>query len=306
MPPNLVNVFSGNPLDRVGDLRENVEWLATQHARDDGLCLAVWNDQVLITGTVSQEHLVWLDARRAQALAGQALLFLGQWKDVPVFAAAMVGPDDPTDGLLADLGRFIDLRTAAAVLPGPEAAMAGTARSLFDWHARHGFCSVCGGQTQPVSGGWKRKCDACESQHFPRVDPVAIMLPVYEGGDEPRCLLGRQAVWPKGRMSALAGFIEPGESIEEGCAREVLEEAGLHVVSTQYHSSQPWPFPHQLMIGLICQVDSDQAHANQTELEAVTWLTRVEAKAVLDGRHPDILAPPPFAIAHQLIRAWAG
>ncbi|RZJ38061.1 MAG: NUDIX domain-containing protein, partial [Brevundimonas sp.] len=121
---------------------------------------------------------------------------------------------------------------------------------------------------------------------------------------EPKCLLGRQAAWPAGRMSALAGFVEPGETIEEGCAREIAEEAGLTVVAARYHSSQPWPFPSQLMIGLIAEVSDDEARPDQTELEAVAWFTREEARAVLDGRHPEIQAPPPFAIAHTLIKAW--
>ncbi|MNN41344.1 NADH pyrophosphatase [compost metagenome] len=132
------------------------------------------------------------------------------------------------------------------------------------------------------------------------------MLPIYKGGSEPRCLLGRQAAWPEGRMSALAGFMEPGESIEEACAREVMEEAGLTVSGVAYHSSQPWPFPAQLMIGLIAEVTTEDAAPDQTELEAVAWLTRAEARAVLAGTHGAIHAPPPFAIARRLLEAWAG
>lgn len=300
------NTFAGNPLDRAGDKREDAIWLAEQLEHDDGSCLAIWEGGVLVEPGPTGDRIAWLSPNLARDAAGGDWVFLGLWKDAPVFAVRFVGEADPTAGPVEGLGRFIDLRTAAAALGGPEAAMAGTAKSLFDWHDRHGFCSVCGEPSRPVSGGWKRQCESCEAQHFPRLDPVAIMLPVYTGGPEPICLLGRQAAWPAGRMSALAGFIEPGESIEEGCAREVMEEAGLIVVSTTYQSSQPWPFPHQLMIGLICEVDSDQARPDQTELESVAWLTREEARAVLLGLHPDILAPPPFAIAHQLIRAWAG
>jgi len=131
------------------------------------------------------------------------------------------------------------------------------------------------------------------------------MLPVYKGGDEPRCLLGRQAQWPQGRHSALAGFMEPGETIEEACAREVKEEAGLTVTAVTYHSSQPWPFPAQLMIGLIAEVSDDNAQPDHTELEAVVWLTRAEARAALEGKHPDLFGPPPYAIANRLISAWA-
>ena len=197
------------------------------------------------------------------------------------------------------------MRAAAAALPEADVAIAGTAKSLFDWRRRHGFCAACGKATDQASGGWRRVCAACGVEHFPRVDPVVIMLPVYKGGSEPRCLLGRQAAWPEGRMSALAGFMEPGESIEEACAREVMEEAGLTVSGVVYHSSQPWPFPAQLMIGLIAEVTTEDAAPDQTELEAVAWLTRAEARAVLAGTHGTIHAPPPFAIARRLLEAWA-
>jgi len=300
MTPAPLNVFAGNPLDRAGEHREDAAWMAACLARPDGACLAMCKGEVLVEPGPDGERLAWLGPEPAQRATETTRLFLGLWRDAPVFAVQL--PEEQLRGR----GRLIDLRTAAAILPGAEAAMAGTAKSLFDWHARHGFCANCGRVSRIVGGGWKRECPACEASHFPRVDPVAIMLPVFSGGAEPQCLLGRQAIWPTGRMSALAGFIEPGESIEEGCAREVLEEAGLRVISTTYHSSQPWPFPHQLMIGLICEVDSNAAVANRTELERVAWLTRSEARAVLAREHPEIHPPPPFAIAHQLIRAWAG
>ena len=151
-----------------------------------------------------------------------------------------------------------------------------------------------------ADAGWKRICPACGAEHFPRTDPVAIMLPAQ--GE--RCLLGRQAVWPKGMWSALAGFIEPGETIEEGCARELNEEAGLEAVSVRYHSTQPWPYPSSLMIGLIAEVASGDAAPNDSELEAVRWFTREEARALLAGKLEGAFAPPRLAIAHQLIKAW--
>lgn len=302
----LQNTFAGSPLDRAGDRREDEAWLAEQWERADGSCLAVWEGQVLVEDGPEGPRLAWLSPAMAGDAVGDERLFLGLWKGAPVFAARFPGEADPTAGPLQGFGRFIDLRTAAAVLGGAEAAMAGTAKSLFDWHGRHGFCAACGRSSRAAAGGWKRRCDACGTEHFPRVDPVVIMLPVHAGGAEPLCLLGRQPAWPEKRMSALAGFMEPGESIEEACAREVAEEAGLTVTTATYHSSQPWPFPGQLMIGLICEVDSMDARPDQTELEAVAWLTRAEARAVLAGRHPDIKAPPPFAIAHSLLKAWAG
>jgi len=302
---SFVNAFAASPLDRAGDRRDDPAWLAALEDQPDGACLAIWEGGPLLEEGPDGPRLAWLSPHMAREAAGGDLAFLGLWKDAPVFAARFPEEADPTAGPLQGLGRFVDMRSAAGVLPGFELAMAGVAKSLFEWHARHGFCSACGQPSRAICGGWKRVCDACSTEHFPRVDPVVIMLPVYSGGAEPRCLLGRQAAWPAGRMSALAGFLEPGESIEEACAREIAEESALTVTSVRYHSSQPWPFPSQLMIGLIAEVDGEDARPDQTELEAVAWLTRAEARAVLAGTHPAIVAPPSFAIAHSLLDAWS-
>ena len=172
---------------------------------------------------------------------------------------------------------------------------------MFEWRRRHGFCSACGQPTLAIEGGWKRVCESCRTEHFPRTDPVVIMLPTI--GE--RCLLGRQAVWPKGMYSALAGFLEPGESIEEACAREVYEEAGLVTTSVRYHSTQPWPYPSSLMIGLICEVETNEAVADQIEIEEVRWFTREETRKLIAGELNDARAPGGMAIAFQLIKAWA-
>lgn len=303
MPLPALNTFAGNPLDRAGDRRNDPEWLAEQAADPEALALVLWEGRPLLEAG-GEPRLVWLPMAHARAVVPDRELFLGLWKGAPVFAVEVEGSIDPTAGPLRGVGAFHEMRAAAAVLSGADAAMAGTAKSLFDWRRRHGFCAACGIESQDACGGWKRVCPACSTEHFPRVDPVTIMLAVYRGGDEPRCLLGRQASWPEGRMSALAGFLEPGETIEEACAREIEEEAGLTVTAVRYHSSQPWPFPSQLMIGLVCEVDSEDAAPDQTELEAVAWLTRDEARACLAGTHPAIKAPPPIAIARTLLQAW--
>jgi NAD+ diphosphatase len=299
-----LNTFAGNPLDRAGDRRNDPEWLAEQAGRPDALALVLWEGRPLLEDHADGPRLAWLSLEHARAVAPDREAFLGLWKDAPCFAVEVEGSIDPATGPLAGLGAFHEMREAAALLSGPEAAMAGAAKSLFDWRRRHGFCAACGVESHNACGGWKRICPACGTEHFPRVDPVTIMLPVFSGGDEPRCLLGRQAAWPEGRMSALAGFLEPGETIEEACAREIAEEAGLTVTAVRYHSSQPWPFPSQLMIGLIAEVDGDDARPDQTELEAVAWLTRDEARACLAGTHPSIKAPPRIAIARTLLQAW--
>lgn len=299
-----LNTFAGNPLDRAGDLRNDPDWLAEQAERDGALALALWEGRPLLEETPEGPRLTWLPLDQARDLVPDREVFLGQWDEEPVFAIEFEGSVDPATGPARGLGAFHEMRDAAALLPGRDAAMAGAAKSLFDWRRRHGFCAACGTATRDACGGWKRVCPACSVEHFPRVDPVVIMLAIHHGPDGPRCLLGRQASWPAGRMSALAGFLEPGESIEEACAREIKEEAGLDVTAVRYHSSQPWPFPSQLMIGLMADVSTDQARPDQTELEAVAWLTREEARDCLAGRHP-IKPPPPIAIARTLLEAWA-
>jgi NAD+ diphosphatase len=303
MPLPALNTFAGNPLDRAGDRRNDPDWLAERAADPEALALVLWEGRPLLE-TGGEPRLAWLPMAHARAVALDRELFLGMWKGSPVFAVEIEGSIDPTAGPLRGVGVFHEMRAAAMLLPGPDAAMAGTAKSLFDWRRRHGFCAACGIESRDACGGWKRVCPACGTEHFPRVDPVTIMLAVYKGGKEPRCLLGRQASWPEGRMSALAGFLEPGETIEEACAREIEEEAGLTVTAVRYHSSQPWPFPSQLMIGLVCEVDSEDAAPDQTELEAVAWLTRDEARACLAGEHPTIKASPGIAIARTLMQAW--
>jgi len=223
------------------------------------------------------------------------------WKQTAVFAVDLEGPADPADGPLEGFGRFEDLRAVALRLPAPEAGIAATAKQMFEWRRRHGHCAACGHSSEPKDGGWKRQCPACNIEHFPRTDPVVIMLACH--GE--RCMLGRQGTWPKGMFSALAGFLEPGESIEEACARELNEEAGLNAVRVRYHSTQPWPYPSSLMIGLIADVEDDEGAPDQTEIVEVRWFTRAEALDLLSGKLDGLFVPPRMAIAHQLIRAWA-
>ncbi len=300
----VANTFAGNPLDRVSEMRGDAAWLGERLAAPRSRVLALWNGQPLVA-TGEPARLAWLPGALAHELAGGAerLLFLGlDAGGDAVFAVDLEGAADPAAGPLEGQGRFAVLREVAPQLEAGETGVAATAKAVFEWRRRHGFCPACGQPTQATDGGWKRVCPACRSEHFPRIDPVVIMLPVF--GD--RCLLGRQAKWAKGMHSALAGFMEPGESFEEACAREVKEEAGLTVTAVRYHSSQPWPYPSSLMIGLIAEVDGDDARPDLTELEAVRWFSRDQAAALLRGEIEGVFAPQPLAIAHQLIRAWCG
>ena len=298
------NTFAGNPLDRAAERRADEAWLAARLADPTSRAMAVWNGEILVEGEGTQTRLSWLPLDLATAVApgDEPLAFLGLDGEAAVFAIDLEGTSDPTAGPLEGRGAFANLRDLAVRLPGGEAAMAATAKALFDWRRRHKFCAACGAQSRPAEAGWKRICLACQTEHFPRTDPVVIMLPVT--GD--RCLLGHNVRFRAGLFSALAGFVEPGESVEEACARELHEEAGLHAIAVTYHSSQPWPFPGSLMIGLIAEVADEEARPDQTELEAVRWFTRAEARDLLEGRIEDISSPPPFAIANRLIRTWAG
>lgn len=298
------NTFAGNPLDRASDKRGDTQWLGERLAHPDSLAIAIWNGQPLVEGGKDEPRVAYVRASLAGELSGngERLLFLGLWKETAVFAVDLDGGADPADGGPLDgLGRFVDLRGVATALPAADAAIIATAKGMFEWRRRHKYCANCGHPSHPAEGGWKRVCESCSGEHFPRTDPVVIMLPAK--GD--KCLLGRQAIWPKGMYSALAGFLEPGESIEEACARELKEEAGLSTASVRYHSTQPWPYPSSLMIGLIAEVENDDATPSDTELEAVKWFTRDEAKALLAGQLPGLFCPPKLAIAHQLLKAWA-
>lgn len=221
------------------------------------------------------------------------------------FATTLPARFDWNDGPLQGLGDTEDLRVAASIMDMSDLAIAGTAKAILDWHSRHSFCANCGEATLMAEAGWKRACPACKTEHFPRTDPVAIMLAVK--GDQ--CLLGRGIGFRAGFISALAGFIEPGETIEEGCARELFEEAGVKMTSARIVANQPWPFPSQLMIGLIAEVESYDLNIDTHEISQAIWFSREEARQLLseagctrDGA--TLRAPPPLAIAHHLIRIW--
>ena len=216
-------------------------------------------------------------------------LFLGLDGDAPRFAAfPSAPPPGPAFGLLAQLGET-------------DAPLFACALSLANWHGRHSHCSVCGHGTDIVRGGWSRRCPSCGAEHFPRSDPVVIMLAEHDG----RLLLGRQPHYPPGRFSALAGFVEPGETIEAAVARELKEEAGIDVTDVRYVASQPWPFPSSLMIGCRARALDDSLTVDFTELDDARWFTREEVAAAIVGEdNASFLPPPRYAIARTLLDDW--
>lgn len=297
--PHNPNAFTRSPLDRAGHRRKDEAWLKAAMENDQTALLVFNKGRPFLYESGGGLFIRWL-APHVHAQLGDRdlpLIFLGvDSNEAPHFACEITDP-----AALGDLGMFEELRPAAPRLEANKLPIIGTARAIFEWHGRNRFCANCGAPSRVVEAGWVRKCDACNAEHYPRVDPVCIMVPTF--GD--KCFLGRQRAWPKGMHSALAGFIEPGEAIEEAVARETLEEAGLKVRQVITHSTQPWPFPHSLMIGVLCEVDDDKDTVDTTELESGRWFTREEAKLLIAMKHPDAWCPPPFAIAHQLLKTWS-
>lgn len=301
--------FAGNPLDRVGHKRADPNWLAAQRSSQDALFVPMWHLQPLVLPALSAQEgrdIGWLpEAAFGALLQGEAeTIFLGRNKrQKPLFAVDVSVLSDPEhSGPFAGMGIFCDLRELAADgdIGSGDLAILAQAKALLDWHARHGFCAQCGAPTQSHEAGYKRICTGCEAEHFPRTDPVVIMLATH--GD--KCLLGRQPGWPAGMYSALAGFVEPGETIEEAVARELMEEAGIEIGRVQYVQTQPWPFPASLMIGCIAEARTTEINIDQYELEDAQWVTRSELQAAFDGASK-IGVPPALAIAHHLMRHFA-
>jgi NAD+ diphosphatase len=287
--------FSGSTFDRADHLRGDTAALTTllQHPQARLLQLQGFDPALTPDGA-----LVWDDLSGPDVAldSDTALILLGLLQGVPHFVALQQHSAE------APLYRTPRTMEVLALLGPQDMATYGTARSLIDWHGRHRFCGKCGGATLAHRAGWGRRCVACDSEHFPRVDPVVIML--AEHGD--RALLGRQASWPQGRYSALAGFLEPGETVEEAVARELFEEAGVRARTVRYVTSQAWPFPAQLMLACIAEVEDDALHIATDELEDAVWVGRDEVRAALAGdQQARFLLPPVYAVAHSLLKHWA-
>lgn len=300
--------FTGNPLDRASEKRTDAAWIEAARRAPASLILPLWRLQPFLVGEAASQigaRLGMFEPGLCDGLAAPnaPCVFLGLDKDRAVFALDLSEAADPqSGGPLAGLGRFSEARAAAMALPAGEAAILGQAKAMVDWHQRHGFCARCGAATTLVDAGYRRHCSACGADHFPRTDPVVIMLAI--SGD--RCLVGRGKQFPPGMYSALAGFIEPGETIEEAVRRELKEESGIETGSVTYKFNQPWPFPSSLMIGCFAEALTTELQVDENELAEARWIEKGLARAIFEGRRIEGLwLPPPIAIAHHLIKTWA-
>lgn len=298
--------FSGNPLDRASEKRTDTDWVEAMRRDPGSFILPVWRLQPFLLGQEKGPlEAGFLKPGLCETLAAKDApsVLLGLENGKALFALDISAANDPeSEGPLAGLGVFRDMRAAATVLPAKDVAILGQAKAMIDWHQRHGYCARCGSPTNFADAGYKRVCPECNAEHFPRTDPVVIMLATH--GDA--CLVGRGKQFPRGMYSALAGFIEPGETIEEAVRRELHEEAGIVVGSVKYFATQPWPFPSSLMIGCFAEAESRDIKVDENELAEARWLERSVARALINGERVEGLwVPPSIAIAHHLIKAFA-
>jgi len=286
--------YTGNPLDRAPEERDDPAWVAAQQQRPDAQFQPFWQAKPLL----KDGRAAFLTRAQIDLGPDALCVFLGLKDGQPLFAVAM--PDSEAPPLQAQ-GEFHDMRAAAFILPAADTAIAGQAKALIDWHRRHGFCPNCGAGTNIQDGGYRRLCPRCGAEHFPRTDPVVIMLPVL--GEE--CLLGHNKRFPEGFYSAFAGFLEPGETMEEGVKRELQEEASLNVGDIRYHASQPWPFPSSLMLGCYAEALSKEFRIDGKEIQSARWMHKSELRERIEGRKDDGLKlPATIAIARKLIADW--
>lgn len=297
--------FAINRLDRREDLRNKPDAVTALRHRSDTRIAVVAGEMPILKRLDGEALTAWFSHGEAEILGPAAEeIFMGLAEDgTPRFGRlldkALAEPLKERPELFVT-----DLRSVALkrIVPEDEVGPLGEAKAVLDWHARHRFCAQCGGATVAGASGWRRECTSCGAMHFPRTDPVVIML--VTRGDA--CLLARQARFAPGMYSCIAGFVEPGETLEDAVRRESWEEAGLRVGNVRYLASQPWPFPSSIMMGCIAEALGDEITLDMTELEEGRWFPREEVLQMLEGKHPDGLAcPQHIAIANTLVKAWA-
>lgn len=286
------NIFAGAYVDRNGHRREDPEWLSSALESDDARFVPVWGDKCLAAG--EPPRAILLDRGQLDGFHRQSeIIFLGMYRHSPAFAVRIARDDAPP---AADAGEYHDLRYLGSLLSADDANLVAHARALVLWHDMQKFCGNCGNKSRSESGGNSRVCsnEDCGVRIFPRVDPAIIVSVEFDD----YCLLGRQTSWPDGRYSTIAGFVEPGESLEDAVRREVFEETNIRVSGITYDSSQPWPFPSSLMLGFRAFATSREIHLNDGELEDAQWFTRKQ----LRSGFPKL--PHRVSIARRLVDQW--
>ena len=296
-----LNYYAANPLDRLTPKRRDEKWLAEHLESPDACFIPVWDSKQLFAEGSAPHPVLLARAEIGELLkTAETVVFLGWNEARTYFALDLPRSSSGFADNLARFGQFHDLKKFGALLEPSQAALLAYARALTHWHRRHRFCGDCGGPTVSVDGGHRRVCTnpQCGEQHFPRTDPAIITL-VHSGE---RCLLGRQSVWPQGFFSAIAGFVEPGESLEDAVVREIFEETGIRVGEVQYHSSQPWPFPSSIMLGFTALALGENIRLMDHELEDGRWFSRKDFQDRLEAGV--LRLPSSFSIAFRLIEDW--
>jgi NAD+ diphosphatase len=298
------NFYASVGIDRVGPLRKDPAWLASRLADPTTLFVPVWRALNLVeeAGDGPLPHFLGPEQLAASLADGAQTVLLGLEGERAFFAVDLSDVEAPLDLAALDPARhrFRDLRAFGPLLGRREGSLLAYAKGMMYWHSRHRFCGVCGSITEAAEAGHVRRCrnPDCNASHFPRTDPAVIML-VTDGEN---CLLGRQAAWPAGMYSTLAGFVEPGESLEQAVAREVFEEAGIEVDTVTYQSSQPWPFPASIMLGFRATARSREIRIDGAELQDARWFGRRWLQNHEDG--PDLRRPRKDSIARRLLDDW--
>ncbi len=320
LPPELSarTGFALSPLDRMSEIREDATVLAAMRGAAEPRFVVIGRDRPILK-RLDGGYDPFFTAAEAQTVGrARETVLLGKRDEGAIYAILL--EDNAVDIIeVADEGGLIDTRTfvvpgrndlfvhdlramaTEGLVPPDVIGILGQAKSVMHWHRRHSFCANCGASTEMAAAGWRRECRSCKVQHFPRTDPVVIMLGI--SGDD--CLLGRSGRFGKTMFSALAGFLEPGETIEDAVRREIKEESGINIGRVGYVASQPWPFPASLMIGCVAEALNRDIVMDKVELEDCRWFSRKDVELMLKREHPvGYTAPHPLAIAHHLLRAW--
>ncbi|MCW1956699.1 NAD(+) diphosphatase [uncultured Lentibacter sp.] len=309
--------FGGSGLDRAAEIRGQAEVLQAAIAQGQAETILLWRGKPLLEGAararlarLPMDHVVLQDHGRSPLLLGREesgkLVFvsdISDWVPEEVDEAALGAFFDPSEQqhpMLEESQVFLELRGVMSQVSARDAELAATARAVLGWHRSHRFCAACGAESQMVMAGWQRSCPSCNTQHFPRTDPVVIMLITHGNA----VLMGRSHGWPEGMYSLLAGFVEPGECLEAAVRREVFEEAAIKVGEVGYLASQPWPFPSSLMIGCYGRAETDEITIDPSEIEDARWFSREEVLLSFSGDHPTLKAARKGAIAHFLLSNW--